>query len=784
MELCAEVDPSLVIVNDSKWLSTYSNKLDPSPAVRETFPAFIDSKFDVKEENKMPSEFAHVAKEILDAGSPEGGRTGGMPALVIKDTGSHPEVEEKKKPDLILYIDTPEARKAYELSQDELDEAKVTLKERLEYLPNLGRAAWPHACLFVEFKAADEENPFEKQEDDEYMPRDTPDAMEARGQMYAYATAIMNAQPRTHVFFINIWRTQATLFYADHSQFVCTKPFNFTGKSSALSTFLYHLGQMNREELGYDSSVTAATAEDIAAVNDVKAEMTPYHQDCVADAFFESGWPVYRVTMPAEQAGFKQPWEDGDFLIGRPLYKIYSPTSRTTKVYAAYNMTTERMCTVKDCWPEEWEDGEHTTYKCIQEAEVRYTATCLYGGYVGEQKTKTCGDLEHTRPIRRHYRIVLKELARPLDSYESSGELIVAGWCVLTAHREAWEKCGLLHRDMSPGNMVFDEVDPRDRPKDEPRRIQALLIDWHLAKSKDELKSGAKRGTWQFISARLLRNPTAQNEVSDDLESVILIMEWMSLRFHDHQCEMDRVGWLKEHVLKFFEFRAYDFGNHHVGGEEKYKQWMYGSRDWQPKNTMSVFENLLDSLLQLAHNHYLALKARAPQPAPPAKPTFELHFTAALPKKLAKKPRPQPGPSATVKTTDTGTLSLATHAEIITTFREAMESLSKGFVRDKVSDKFESIGMATEKFSLAENAKRSKQSKKQATSEQQEKRLRRTRSLHLSAQASTEGEQAEGLSKPVKRRLDQMEGLEEKDGAKRQATGTTRSGSHLRNPTT
>ncbi|KZT04694.1 uncharacterized protein LAESUDRAFT_760981, partial [Laetiporus sulphureus 93-53] len=411
----------------------------------------------------------------------------------------------------------------------------------------------------------------------------------------------------------------------------------------------------------------------------------------------------------------------------------------------------------------EWEDGEHTTYKCIQEAEVPYTATCLYGGYVGEQKTKACGDLKHGRPVRRHYRIVLKELGRPLDSYSSSGELIMAGFCVLRAHCEAWEKCGLLQRDMSPYNMVFDEVDPRDLPKDEPRRIEALLIDWHLAKSKDELKSGAKRGTWQFISARLLRNSTAQNEVSDDLESVILIIEWMSLRFHDHQCEVDRVGWLKEHVLKFFEFRDYDFGNHHVGGGEKYKQWMS------------------------AHNHYLALKARAPQPAPPAKPTFQPDFTAALPKdprpNSKAKSLPEPGPSATVKTTDVGSLCLATHDEILATFWEAMDSLSQGFVRDKVSDKFESIGMATERLSLVENAKQSKQSKqskKKTTSEQQEKGLLR-RSVRLSAQASAAGDQAEGSSKPVKRRSDQMEGLEGKDGAKRQATGVTRRGSQLHN---
>ncbi|KZT08090.1 uncharacterized protein LAESUDRAFT_75148 [Laetiporus sulphureus 93-53] len=583
MELCKEVDPLLGIINDEKWLSTYSSKADPSSSVRAEFPEFSNSKFNVTEENKMHAEFTRVAQEILDAGSAAGGSKNSVRTLVVKDTGNHPDIEERKKPDLTFYPNTPEARKAYELSEDELGDAKVTPEERRKFL---GRAAWPHACVFVEFKAADHKNPFEKRKD-EYMPRDTDDARNARGQMYEYATAIMNAQPRTHVFFISIWRTQATLFYADHSQFVCTMPFTFTGKSSALSTFLYHLGQMTSEELGYDSSVTLATVEELAAVKDVEDQMTPYHQKCVTSAFFsESGWPVYKVIMPAEQAGFKQSKEDGAFLIGRPLYKIYSPTGRATKVYAAYNMKTERMVTVKDCWPEEWEEGEHTKYECIEKAGVQYTATCLYGGYVGEQKTKTCDDLKHTHPVRRHYRIALKELGRPLYSYDSSGELIVAGWCVLTAHRDAWIKCGLLQRDMSPGNMIFDEVDPRDIKDGETPEFRALLIDFHLAKFKHELQDGAKRvgrsGTWQFISARLLRNPTAQNEVADDLESVILIMEWMALRFHEHQyILLDQLDWLKAHVETFFDFRGRDPDERHVGGAAKYRQWMSGKRDWE-----------------------------------------------------------------------------------------------------------------------------------------------------------------------------------------------------------
>ncbi|KZT08070.1 uncharacterized protein LAESUDRAFT_811567 [Laetiporus sulphureus 93-53] len=264
----------------------------------------------------------------------------------------------------------------------------------------------------------------------------------------------------------------------------------------------------------------------------------------------------------------------------------------------------------------------------------------------------------------------------------------------------------------------------RASSKGQPPSISTLLIDWHLSKFKYELRGGAKRvgcsGTWQLISARLLMNPTAQNEISDDLESVILIMEWMALRFHRHSLS-HRQKRLKVHVQQFFEWREEDNETHRdIGGDDKHHQWLNGRRDWalSHSNVMPAFAKLLDSLLILAHNHYLALEARAVQPFQPIKPIFQKSKQVRLaqlppmqPEKQAAWLEPDRSSAAAVLS---GKLCLATHDEIIKVFLQAYQALHGRLAFDKLGDQFSCIGMAREKFSLVEDTK---QLKKHTTSD-------------------------------------------------------------------
>ena len=118
---------------------------------------------------------------------------------------------------------------------------------------------------------------------------------------------------------------------------------------------------------------------------------------------------------------------------------------------------------------------------------------------------------------------------------------VVLTTVVLLAHKAAWEKAGVLHRDISSGNILITE-DGR-----------GLLNDWDMCKYKGEganPQSPAFRsvrfpehtcyhfvylvnfqGTWPFMSALLLRCPEKPHQVSDDVESFVHVINWLTLRY-------------------------------------------------------------------------------------------------------------------------------------------------------------------------------------------------------------------------------------------------------------
>ena len=96
---------------------------------------------------------------------------------------------------------------------------------------------------------------------------------------------------------------------------------------------------------------------------------------------------------------------------------------------------------------------------------------------------------------RVHHRLVVQEIGLPLTAFNDFGELstvlahaligmnlILSVWClcsylVYVAHMQAWENAGVLHRDISVGNILID-----------PSTRCGLLIDWDLSRLASELE--------------------------------------------------------------------------------------------------------------------------------------------------------------------------------------------------------------------------------------------------------------------------------------------------------
>ena len=123
------------------------------------------------------------------------------------------------------------------------------------------------------------------------------------------------------------------------------------------------------------------------------------------------------------------------YLVGRHVSGHYSPTGRCTKGYVAFDLEDNELVFLKDQWRSV--GAKHTeleTYQELHKYGVKCIATVLAGGDVVDdddaavQSTISQRYLKmprRKRPLERiHTRLVTREIARSLDDYMDSVELI------------------------------------------------------------------------------------------------------------------------------------------------------------------------------------------------------------------------------------------------------------------------------------------------------------------------------------------------------------------------
>ncbi|GJJ15669.1 hypothetical protein Clacol_009947 [Clathrus columnatus] len=207
-----------------------------------------------------------------------------------------------------------------------------------------------------------------------------------------------------------------------------------------------------------------------------------------------------------------------------------------TRTFIAYSTSRQYNVFLKDSWRLDSQAPEHEIYAKLHANNVPHLPV-LAGNDIFNQTTLTQDVLRENpiwvrvqpKPLRkhRHYRLILKEIAIPLT------------------HSAAF-KAGILHRDISSGNiMIYNNG--------------GLLIDWDLSKSTKD--SGARKsertGTWRFIACRLVEDPTAVQGLTDDVESFIHVLTWVSFRYAKHNLTDERVD---ASIALIFDHAYYEKG--------------------------------------------------------------------------------------------------------------------------------------------------------------------------------------------------------------------------------
>ncbi|KAG2095105.1 uncharacterized protein F5147DRAFT_778800 [Suillus discolor] len=169
-----------------------------------------------------------------------------------------------------------------------------------------------------------------------------------------------------------------------------------------------------------------------------------------------------------------------------------SPIGRCTRACPAYDIDNDRVVMFKDSWRVAIADvlPEDAVWACSHNAIIPHI----------------------------HYRLVLNIVGKQLCEFASSHQLVTAVRDALIAHKDTYHKAGVLHQDLSAGNIVIHDG-------------KGILIDWDLSKLIDikGARQVTRTGTWQFMSAHLVENEDTTHDVEDDLESSLYVILWVAL---------------------------------------------------------------------------------------------------------------------------------------------------------------------------------------------------------------------------------------------------------------
>ncbi|KAI9432886.1 hypothetical protein BJY52DRAFT_1078631, partial [Lactarius psammicola] len=209
----------------------------------------------------------------------------------------------------------------------------------------------------------------------------------------------------------------------------------------------------------------------------------------------------------------------------------------------AYDIHRDRVVFFKDSWRVNYEGimREGETYKLLNDALICNIPHCSASGDVGEdtyhsthtdQFTGEPWVLASSTPDftpHRHHRLILDDIGKRLEMFQCSRDMVRAILTALIAHRDAYEKCRVLHRDISVNNILLMECS---------RFGGGLLIDWDLCKLVDPnypSSGGAHQsthtGTWQFMAADLIENPKVIQTFIHDIESAFLVLLWVATHY-------------------------------------------------------------------------------------------------------------------------------------------------------------------------------------------------------------------------------------------------------------
>ena len=313
------------------------------------------------------------------------------------------------------------------------------------------------------------------------LERDSDDTRQNRGQLGAYAAAVLGSQFRVHMFSIGIYGDYARFMRWDRGGAVVTERFEYAAAGNTLlSEFISRYSQLKSFERGHDPTITPPIQLPPPDDKTKLEKANPRHRE------FRRMLIHDRETPDEELAKLDK---EHQYIISYPpCYTTYSPFGRATRGMLGYDEEKKMVVYIKDYWRPiaSGYEKEGDIYRSLEENKVPYTASFGRGNDLPHQtRSHELCTRSNMIPLQ-HYRIALNKVGKHLTEFSSTHELVGAIadamegpsslLCLLPvlicatfiAHDQAYFKAKILHRDISVGNILIG-ADGR-----------GFLIDWDL----------------------------------------------------------------------------------------------------------------------------------------------------------------------------------------------------------------------------------------------------------------------------------------------------------------
>ncbi|KAF8875393.1 hypothetical protein BD779DRAFT_1651255 [Infundibulicybe gibba] len=426
-----------------------------------------------------------------------------IPGFKLVNSSDHPDAssrpDKKIRPDILMY-------------PSDVDASRPTQFDRTE--------------MVIELKAKGDcdgfSDPATSAATDHVWESCSKRRQKCRGQLIAYATEATARQHRVCGFILYVGGDMARFIRHDRSGAVVSSLFNYKENPDTLVSFFWRFAHAQPGIRGIDETVRLATQ----AEQDIARPLLQAWKPDIECPFIVLQVPSTDGTPSL--AG--TPMAYREFVAWGSVADAHSLTGRATRAWPVVDTKTKRVMFLKDSWRSTLPhmEKETDTLKILNDAGVEYVPRLECGDDLPGHSTRTI-EFEHASwrcrggriTPRSHNRFVEDFVGIPLKRFKSSQQMLKVIFHAFIAHRQAFERCGILHRDISGGNIMMTG-DGR-----------GILNDWDLARhiSADGCRQHDRTGTWQFMSIKLLMDPASRHELQDDLESFFWAVVYHGFRY-------------------------------------------------------------------------------------------------------------------------------------------------------------------------------------------------------------------------------------------------------------